>query len=590
VSTLVVPPLVEDESLHWPSLGPELWRWQLDHLVYGPGDLRGVSLYDHPPDEEYEGILHRAYQVYPLPEDVAARAVALRKWSEDGSGLLVPDFADAGQAGRRRFKRVALSVRKGTAKTEKAAWIAAGELHPEAPVRTIGWALERGEYVPVGGPVRDPFVPMVAYTEEQTEELAFGALRTIVEESEELLRFLAPFQTEVVRRDGSGKAVALASSPNSNDGARTTFQHFDETHRMVLDRLKASHQTMQANLPKRRLADAWGLETTTTYAPGEGSVAEGTHEFAEMIAAGKMDDPRLFYFHRQAGDGHKLRKDDGSLNPEGLKAAVEEASGPAKSWSDLDAIVALALDPQTDLAYWERVWLNRPVQADGQAFSTEKWAGLAAAEPLWRPKPKAIIVLGFDGSRTNDATALVATDVMSARQFVLGFWERPYTSDGRPIPGWEVPVDEVDQAVDEAFARWRVWRMYADPPYWETYVAAWEGRHRRKGKPTVFEWWTNRQRPMAYALKAYRAAIETGELSHDGHEGLARHIGNARKHYPGQSFTDETGAPLWTIRKERQESPKKIDGAMAGCLSWEAYRDAVSAGMKRNRSRVPVSV
>lgn len=581
MTVLITPPVRDDEVAQWPSLSRELWEWQLESLCYGPGDLGGTMLHERPPDEEYRSVLHRAYQVHPLPENLAKREAALRKWDR---------FDVTQKAGRRRFMRVALSVRKGTAKTEKAAWIAAGELHPDAPVRTIGWALEGGAYVPVGGPVAEPFIPMVAYTEEQTEELAYGALKYIIEHSEELSRDLEAFQAECIRRSGFGKAVALASSPNSNDGARTTFQHFDETHRMVLDRLKASHQTMMANLPKRYLADAWSLETTTTYAPGEGSVAEGTHEFAEMVAAGKIEEPSLFYFHRQASDVHKLRHEDGTLNPEGLRAAVEEASGPAASWSNLDGIVSLAMDPQTDLSYWERVWLNRPVQADGQAFSTAKWAELAAAEPLWRPSPRSTIVLGFDGSRTNDATALVATDVLTARQFVLGFWERPYTSDGRPLAGWEVPTDEVDAAVEEAFGRWRVWRMYWDPPYWETYGAAWEGRFRRKGKPLVFEWWTNRQRPMAYALRAYRSAIETAELSHDGHEGLARHIGNARKHTPSPSFVDETGAPLWTIRKERQESPKKIDAAMAGCLSWEAYRDAVAAGMKRPRSRRPVSI
>jgi phage terminase large subunit-like protein len=41
------------------------------------------------------------------------------------------------QAGRRRFKRVGLSLAKGLAKTEFAAWIAACELHPDAPVRCL---------------------------------------------------------------------------------------------------------------------------------------------------------------------------------------------------------------------------------------------------------------------------------------------------------------------------------------------------------------------------------------------------------------------------------------------------------------------
>ena len=77
-------------------------------------------------------------------------------------------------AGRRRFKRVGISLAKGLAKTELAAWIAACELHPEAPVRCVGWD-KKGN--PIGGPVTDPYIPMVAYTEEQSDELCYGTLK-----------------------------------------------------------------------------------------------------------------------------------------------------------------------------------------------------------------------------------------------------------------------------------------------------------------------------------------------------------------------------------------------------------------------------
>jgi hypothetical protein len=43
-------------------------------------------------------------------------------------------------------------------------------------------------------------------------------------------------------------------------------------------------------------------------------------------------------------------------------------------------------------------------------------------------------------------------------------------------------------------------------------------------------------------------------------------------------LVDETGQYLWILRKERPDSPHKIDGAMAAILSWEARNDAVAAG------------
>jgi hypothetical protein len=42
---------------------------------------------------------------------------------------------------------------------------------------------------------------------------------------------------------------------------------------------------------------------------------------------------------------------------------------------------------------------------------------------------------------------------------------------------------------------------------------------------------------------------------------------------------------MWLIAKDRPDSPRKIDLAMAGCLSWEARGDAVAAGALRKRSR-----
>jgi hypothetical protein len=41
-----------------------------------------------------------------------------------------------------------------------------------------------------------------------------------------------------MRLSGDGKAEAVSASPNARDGARTTFQHADETHRFTLDSLK----------------------------------------------------------------------------------------------------------------------------------------------------------------------------------------------------------------------------------------------------------------------------------------------------------------------------------------------------------------
>ena len=528
---LVLVPAIEDKP--WPTLGPQVCDFIEDYLTFGPGDLRGEPARL---DAEKRGLLYRMYEVFPPGHP---------------------------QAGRRRFTRVAISLRKGSAKTEFAAWIAACELHPSGPVRCEGFDANGH---PVGRGVTDPYIPMVAYTEEQSEELAYGALRVILAYSTLADDFDIGIE-RIMRVGGDGKAVALATAPDARDGARTTFQVFDETHRLTLPRLKQAHRTMLANTPKRKIANAWSLEITTAPSPGEGSVAEDTMDYARQVAGGKILDSRLFFFHRQASDEHDL------ATPEGIRAAVIEASGPVARWSDIDGIVEQWRDPTADRTYLERVWLNRLVQSSERAFDAERWRALAKPDEII-PDGE-LITLGFDGARYRDSTAIVGTHVTTGHQWLIGLWENPQNRQE-----WEVPAEEVNEAIAEAFARWEVWRLYADPPYWETYVAQWAGEF---GEKRVLEWWTNRRKQMAYAIRAFSNAMAAGELSHDGSPALSRHIGNACRNV--LNMRDDEGRRLWVMQKERSDSPHKIDAAMAACLAWEARCDALASGVgKRQRS------
>lgn len=529
---MVVPP--SSAEMRWPTLGYEVVDWIQQNLVFGPGDLRGQPALL---DKEKVGLILRMYEVFPRGHP---------------------------EAGRRRFRRVALSLRKGSAKTELAAWIAAAEMHPDAPVRCVGW---NSEGVPIGAGVTDPYIPLVAYTEEQSEELCYGALLAILQESPIVNDFDLGL-TRIMRADGTGRCVALANAPAARDGARTTFQVFDETHRLVLPKQKQAHRTMLANLPKRRMADPWSLETTTAFSPGENSVAEDTMEYARMVRDGAIPDSKLFFFHRQASEKFK-----NLVTKEEIRAAVMDASGPVAEWSDISGIVEQWQDPKADRTFLERVWLNRPIRQASKGFDVERWKQLAT--PGYRPPKGALITLGFDGARFRDSTALVGTEVATGFQFLLGLWEKPpeaKTASESDTP-WEVPVSEVDQAVADAFENWKVWRMYADPPYWESKVDEWAGKY---GVDVVIFWWTNRNKPMAYAIASFNGAIKAGEITNDGAEGLTRHIGNAVRHE--LQLRDDQGRPLYVIQKERPDSIFKIDGAMAAVLSWEARGDAIKVG------------
>lgn len=536
MTTLVVPPL---DARPWPTLGPAVCDLIEERAVYGPGSLKGQPA---KLDPEKRAIVYRAYEVYPHGHRFA---------------------------GQRRFQRVGVSWRKGTAKTEFAAWVAYAELHPEAEIRFDGWRkVGRGEsayYEPVGRPVNDPYIPMVAYTEEQVEELAYGALFVVVTEGPDADLFDAGLD-RIIRLDqrgrADGRAVAMAGSPNARDGARTTFQHFDEPHRLYMPKHLAAHETMLGNLPKRPIESPWSLETTTAGEPGQGSIAEKTHAEAESIAKGEIKDPTLFYFHREAGPGHDLKTLEGRI------AAITEATGPVGEYAPGQfRTIAQQWDrPGSDKQYLERVWLNRWVRSGAQAFDMPRWDSLAREGATI--KPGSFVTAGFDGARFRDATALVVTEIETGLQVLWAIWERP----GNLPEGaqWEVPEIEVSAAVDDLMETMVVWKLYADPPHWTETVGSWAARW----PDQVEEWWTNRPKPMAYAIREYAECIAAGTLGNDGGEVLRRHVAAAARR--PLTIVDEEGKPLWILKK--QTIDRKFDAAMAAILSNKARLDALKAG------------
>ena len=527
--------MVPQDAALYPTLGPQVCAFMEENLVFGPGDLLGDPLVL---DDERRFLIYRMYELFPRGH---------------------------ARAGRRRFSRCALSLAKGRAKTELSALIAACELHPDAPVRFKGWT-EGGE--PIGGGVRDPYIPFIAYTEEQSDELAFGALRAILERSAIKDDFDIGLE-RVLRRKGDGKAVSLSAQPSARDGARTTFCVFDETHRWTLPRMKAAHQTMLNNLAKRKLAEPWAFETTTAPEPGAGSVAEDTMDFGLAVHDGLVSDASLFFFHQQASEHHQFVADDGTINEAAARAAVIEASGATAEWRDIDAIVDKLKDPKVDRQFWARVWANQLVRGGTQAFDVTIWKALA--NPGYKPEPGALITIGFDGAKTFDSTGIVCTEVETGFQWKAGVWERPVTlSKDKP---WKVPAADVDAVMRSLFNTFDVWRLYADPPYWQEQIAIWRGVW---GEERVIEWWTTRDRQMTTAIEGFRTAIADGTLSHDGDPDVLRHMGNARKRE--LRGVDAQGQKLYVIQKERSDSPHKMDLAMCSVLSWEARTDAIAAG------------
>ena len=545
MTTLIVPDddLIDGEP--WPSLGGSICDLIEDRCVFGPGSLKGEPAVL---DDEKRAAIWKAYEVYPKGHELE---------------------------GRRRHRRVRFSWRKGTAKTEFGGWISFAELHPEGETRFDGWRKEGGAWVPVGRPVRDPYIPMLAYTQEQVMELAYGVLYTVCTEGPDADLFDVSLERIVRLNDrgrADGKAVPLATSPNARDGARTTMNFYDETHRLTLPSQLSAYETMEANLPKRPLDDPWSLGVTTAGIPGGGSVAEKDKDEAETIARGEVEEPELFYFHREAGTHNPVtgEKYDLTVMADRIEA-VREASGPAvAAWSDLRGIAKQWDRAGSDHRYLERTWLNRWTQADAQAFDVQAWVDNEA--PGFVPPEGAAVSIGIDGSRWKDTTTIVVTDILARTQHAFAIWE----------PDEQNPVDleEVDAKIEEAASKWRIIRAYGDPAMgFDRLLADWAGRY----GPRVFlpfETDSRGRLKTAYMCRKYAQAITSGEVKNDADPKMREHIGNAQRR--DAKVVDDEGKPMWTMTKERHDSLNKIDYAMAGGLSWQACLDAIASGENLN--------
>lgn len=547
---IIVPQLetLPDGTLDiWPSLGPQIIEFLEDRFVYGPGPLKGEP---YKVRDDFRYLLMRAYEHFP-----------------DGYHLKFGDI-DMDMSGRRHFTEVNVSLPKGAAKTEFMALIALVELHPDAPIRFNGYDPKAPGGLAPGRSVVSPYIPMLAPTKDMLDDLAYGAAKEIASLIDDAGLFDVTNERIQIQGEADSRILPVAPNPNALDGKKPTFQCIDEPHRLYEDRHRKSYATMKNNLPKRKMDDAWQLTCTTAGDPAEPSIARDQYQQGLRMAAGKVksDEARTFFYHRQTSDANAKFDTMGDR----LRALKEASGEEVFGFRDPIPTAAMWDEAGADRSYLERVWCNRWVQSAQTAFDVQKFRALG--DPTLRIQPGNQVVVGFDGARREDSTAIVVTEIDTGIQVLAGLWERPDEED-LDGQGWEVPVSEVDEVMTSIFEDYRVEFAFCDPPYWQEQISIWAGRWEGR----VISWYTKNINPMYYALRAYNEAIESGDLAHNGDSDLVRHVGNAGKNMLSQ-YDDEG---LQKYRLVKLNKKRKYDAAMAAVLSWAARMHALAKGAEQ---------
>lgn len=498
------------------------------------------------------GVLDWWADLFPSPRDPAEPFVLT---DSQARGVLEWFRLDP-LTGRRVYRRGYSRRSKGRGKSPIEAGKAVAEF--AGPVRFGGWdASGQPVGVPWGGPGDPlPWVQVAAVSEGQTDNTWSVVYYFLTENDGELadaLRVDAGLTRCFLRDKPGAKLEPVTAAAGSREGQPITYGVLDETHLWTPRNggVKLA-RTIRRNVAKMNGAS---FETTNSFIPGEGSVAEGSHRSVQAGTAGVYVDDREA--PREVG-GVPVTLDA----PDGvLRAALAEAYEDAW-WVDLDRLVQEIRDPETKWRDSERFFFNWNTKGGGLAVDGEQWAKLADPGRVVAGSER--VGLGFDGSISDDTTGLVGCTA-DGFLWVAGCWERPRFDDGRPDRGWTVPRLEVGSAVRSAFAAWTVGRMFGDPPRWATELESWAAEF---GDETVMAFDTNQRSRFARAVDRFLTAVRSGTLSHADDERLTAHVLAAALEKVRSAADEADGRTMHVLVKP--EDGRKIDLAVAAVLAYEA--------------------
>jgi phage terminase large subunit-like protein len=296
---------------------------------------------------------------------------------------------------------------------------------------------------------------------------------------------------------------------------------------------------------------------------------------AMSAAAGKRDRSLVLAISTASGDTDGIMwrlVEQGRLVPDPAFFFREYAAPPSCDLDDEDAwaIANPALDDflhrdalRSNLktlraSSFRRFRLGQWVQDHDAWLPAGVWAACEAPVGLSDGDE---VVIGLDGSFSQDATALVAVSVAETPHIdVVGLWEPPEGD-----PSYRVPVADVEEAIRQACRRYQVREIVADPYRWTRSLQALEA----EGLPvSEFPQSPSRMTPATTGL--YEAVVNQA-VTHDGDARLARHIGNCVVR------VDSRGTRL---AKEHKHSLRRIDLAVAAVMAhsratWLAGRRPV---------------
>ena len=413
------------------------------------------------------------------------------------------------------------------------------------------------------------WVQLVATTAEQNKNTLLLLPSMLPKETR--TKYNLEVNKQIIHVLGTGRRLeSVASSHQGLEGARPSFLIMNEPHHMTPSRGGQDlFVTCQNNVNK---VQGRLLLITNAYEPGQASVAEEVTLAQRAVAEGRSFDSGWFFDVLSAHP-------DSPLTPDWSPYIIDMVKGDSY-WVDTEVVAQSLLDTSIPVSKLRRFFYNQVLASEDSLFSEGEWDAIS----LWDSEdgrrksfnldPGDSIVLGFDGGRRDDATALVAIRIADRMIFPIQIWQKP---DGPMGDNWEINDLEVDSMVHFCFRQYDVKAFYADVALWETFVHSWSDHYREtllvKASPrsTVgFDMRGNGEK-ITRSNEALVQTVRDRRIYHNGDHLLRRHALNAKQ------FENKWGT---TFRKDSRESPNKVDGYAALLLAFIALNDLAERGRK----------
>ena len=359
--------------------------------------------------------------------------------------------------------------------------------------------------------------------------LVFDEAKRMILGSPELSAVCQVFRDEIRCTLNGGKYRVVSSDAGLAHGLNPSVVIVDEYHVHKTDELFTALTTGSATR-KQPLV----LVITTAGFDKESPLGV-LYEYGCRVESGEVEDSSFGFCWFGPREGDEF---------DHLDPAVWEKYNP--SWEIMNKDEFASASRLTHEAQFVRYRLNGWTSAESSWFPAGMFEGRAdKSAPL---EPNDVVVLGFDGAWKGDSTAIVATRLSDLHQEVVGLWEAPVDD-----PHWRTPVDDVKKCIRDAFKRYTVKELAADPYRFEQTLMELQ----EEGYPVV-EFPTNSLARMVPATQAYYDAVLDEQMTHDGNPALERHVRQA------SLKADNRGA---RITKEHRSSKRHIDLAVAAVIS-----------------------